>query len=800
VLHASGATVIITDSDTIAVDSALQLHVVNPSEAAPCAPADRMALRGVSRADSLAYVLYTSGSTGRPKGVAMPHGPLVNLLEWQATCSNGRARTLQFASLGFDVSFQEIFSTWTSGGTLVLVENHIRRDPSALLEMLERDGMERLFLPVVMLDYLAQAAVRSGRYPASLREVFIAGEALRITPDIRQFFERMPGCRLWNHYGPTETHVVTAHLLPDAPSGWPDLPPIGTPITNTRVHVLDPHMQLAPIGTPGDIWIGGAAVARGYWRNPLLTQERFVVDPFDSSPQARLYRTGDRGYWRDDGQLEFIGRTDHQVKIRGHRVELGEVEAVLASHPEVRAAAVVVRGETGTVRTLVGYAVSHSGRALQPGALRAWLQARLPAPMVPAQIMMLSDLPLNANGKVDRTVLERLATTPAGFEHLIVDTGESALPNHPGDQQARDTSRTLLEAEISGIWQRLFNRDHIDLSANFFELGGDSLSAVRMVVALEHALGHRVPLATLLGAPTIESLAQALSSQAWVPAWSSLVAMQPKGSRIPLFVVHGMMGEVFNFAELARALSPEQPVYGIRCKEELRQSGRRLDVEAMAAQYADEIIALRPLGPYVLGGYSLGGWFAYAVATELKRRGATVKLLVFDTYPYCRSPWPAAGAHYLISALKYLRACRDHLGNLVWMKTEDWPRYLAGIPTVRSIAASLSLVPRRLELDRTAADSPPAVNRFIQAAARYSAQSIRSEVALFQATSPRFNLSLRASQAMFWRLLVRGPVTRHPLSCGHLEILASENIPKLAAMVDTLLAPLNDSTLADRSD
>ncbi len=481
--------------------------------------ADGVSPRWSSTLDQLAYVLYTSGSTGQPKGVAMPHGPLVNLLSWQAatSCMGEGGRTLQFASPGFDVSFQEIFSTWLSGGTLVLVTEQVRRDPSALLAAIDRDGIERLFLPVVMLDHLAEAAEAFQLFPKSLREVIVAGEQLRITPAIRHFFTRLPSCRLWNHYGPTETHVVTGYLLPPDPSAWPDLPPIGRPIANTHVSVLDGHMQPVPRGMAGDLWIGGAAVAQGYWRRPELTAERFVADPFDDNPHARLYRTGDRGRSRMDGQLEFLGRTDHQVKVRGHRVELGEIEAVLAEHPDVRAAVAVVRGDAGAVRSIIAFVVSHEGKALRPADVRSWLRGRLPEPCVPARVMPLPALPVNANGKVDRQALEGLAAGLRRGDDSAGHTGESGACEPPAVER---------ETILASLWRSLLAVDEVGRHDNFFALGGTSLLAMRLAARARAALGVETAVRDVFEQPTLAGLADR-----WTPRGP--LGQPPGGVAIP---------------------------------------------------------------------------------------------------------------------------------------------------------------------------------------------------------------------------------------------------------------------------
>lgn len=342
--HDSGATLVyLDDAETISAEGAAEDDVTPESGAGM---------------EHLAYVIYTSGSTGKPKGVAMPHRPLANLIAWQIAVSGVGAgqRTLQFTSPSFDVSFQEIFATLCAGGELVLVSDLTRRDPRALLHLLREREVARLFLPFVALQQLAVTGATDPDLPA-LREVITAGEQLRITPALAQWFTRHPQCSLHNHYGPAEAHVVTAHTLEGRPSDWPALPPIGAPLPNIDILLLDEEKKPVPLGTPGEIFIGGVCVARGYLNRPELSAERFVSHPLRAGG-GLVYRTGDLGRELADGTIEFLGRADDQVKIRGFRVEPGEIETVLLQHPHVRQAAVVAHGDAnGGPRRLVAYAV-----------------------------------------------------------------------------------------------------------------------------------------------------------------------------------------------------------------------------------------------------------------------------------------------------------------------------------------------------------------------------------------------------------------------------------------------------------
>ena len=310
-----------------------------------------------SSPDTLAYIIYTSGSTGRPKGIEMPHRAVVNLIEWQSrvTPVSDAAKTVQFAPISFDVSFQEIFSTLCFGGTLVLMPAYMRRDPDALLHFLGDAGIERIFLPPAALQQLAMVAIDSEVTLPHLKEIITAGDQLQIVPAIEDFFNNLPHCNLHNHYGPSETHVVTAFTLTGSPSTWPRLPSIGRAIDNNQIYLLDDTMQHVPVGNCGELYIGGVGLARGYVNRPELTESRFIPNPY---VPGRLYKTGDLASQMPDGNFQFLGRSDHQVKIRGFRVELGEIETVLLQHPLVREAVVMPYEDKNLHKRLVAYIVA----------------------------------------------------------------------------------------------------------------------------------------------------------------------------------------------------------------------------------------------------------------------------------------------------------------------------------------------------------------------------------------------------------------------------------------------------------
>ena len=363
-------------------------------------------------ADHLAYVIYTSGSTGRPKGVAMPHNSINNLIEWhrENLSTEFGQRVLQFAALSFDVAFQEVFSTLCNGATLVLLNEWVRKDMRALSDLLCSASIERLFVPPLVLQILAEYHQAMRVSLKGIREIITAGEQLRISPQIVDLFKDLPECKLHNHYGPTETHVVTSRTLVGSPDQWPSLPDIGKPLSNIFVYVLDAQRQLVPVDIPGEIYIGGVGVARGYLNRGDLTAERFIKSPFSVDQQARLYRTGDLGRWRADGNIEYLGRNDNQVKIRGFRIELGEIEEEVGRHPEVKDAVVLAREDSPGEKRLVAYVIPSSGTegaTAGPSAesLRAHLKATLPEYMVPSAFVIIESLPLTPNGKLDRRAL-----------------------------------------------------------------------------------------------------------------------------------------------------------------------------------------------------------------------------------------------------------------------------------------------------------------------------------------------------------------------------------------------------------
>ncbi|MBF2063675.1 MAG: amino acid adenylation domain-containing protein [Calothrix sp. C42_A2020_038] len=455
--------------------------------------------------ENLAYVIYTSGSTGKPKGVAMTNRSLVNLLMWQIDngIANQNTKTLQFSPISFDVSFQEIFSTLCDGGTLVLIYDDVRRDAIALLKLLTQQEIERLFLPFVALQQLAEVAVKCNYLPVSLREIITAGEQLQMTTALTNLLMKLPNCRLQNQYGPSESHVVTAFSLDTSAQNFATLPPIGRPIANTQIYILDSYYQPVPVGVPGELYIGGVGLAREYLHRSDLTAQKFIPNPLipplllvesveELSWSPRLYKTGDLARYLPDGNIEFLGRIDNQVKIRGFRIELGEIETALTAHPQVSEAVVIVREDEPGKKRLVAYVVETLDiKSLQTqNTLREFLKQKLPEYMIPGAFVILDALPLTPSGKINRRAL------PA--PSISHDSENFVLPHTPTEKM------------VAQIWQEVLGLEQVSIHDNFFECGGHSLLATQIISRLRQTWKIELPLRRLFEEPTVAQLAASI--------------------------------------------------------------------------------------------------------------------------------------------------------------------------------------------------------------------------------------------------------------------------------------------------
>jgi amino acid adenylation domain-containing protein len=549
-------------------------------------------------AEQLAYVIYTSGSTGQPKGVQISHRALVNFLVSMRETPGLAPDDVLVAvtTLSFDIAGLELYLPLITGARVVVAPAATGSDPRALTELLAESHATIMQATPTTWRMLIDSgwAARPGL------KALCGGEALPVALADRLV---AAGLELWNMYGPTETTIWSTCARIET-QGEPLA--IGRPIANTTLYILDPRLEPVPVGVPGELWIGGDGLARGYRGRADLTEERFVVHPFAPGGGARIYRTGDLARYRPDGNVEFLGRIDHQVKVRGFRIELGEIETVLARHPGVVEAVVVARG-AGAEADLAAYVIAGAA-PVSAYDLRQYLMHKLPSYMVPSTVTALERFPLTPNGKVDRKALPE-PTRERAADHALIG------------------SRTELERKLTRIWERELDTRPIGVTDNFFDLGVTSIVAARLFAAIEQEAGDKLPLGAIFKAPTIERLARLIEDGADAARWSSLVAIQPQGTRPPIFCVHGGGGTVLHLEPLARRLGNDQPFYGLQSRGLYGGEAPLQTVEEMASHYLSEMRQVNPDGPWYITGYCFGAIVAFELASSLAAAGEDVRLL-----------------------------------------------------------------------------------------------------------------------------------------------------------------------------
>jgi amino acid adenylation domain-containing protein len=559
-----------------------------------------------SSADDLAYVMYTSGSTGRPKGVMVNHRAVVRLVRNTDYCRFGPEEVfLHLAPLSFDASTFEIWGPLLNGGRLALLAPGLPT-LDVLGAAIRQYGVTTIFLTTALFNLAVEQGVEELK---RLRQLLWGGELVSPRHVQKAIAHLQDGQRLLHVYGPTECTTFACYFPVRKGYSTENGIPIGRPIANTTVFVLDEKWQPVPAGIPGELYLGGDGLAQGYLNDPELTRMKFIPDPFSEASGERLYRTGDRARFRADGNLEFLGRLDSQVKILGHRVEPGEIEAALARQPQVRESVVVAREFAPGDRRLVAYVTKRNGEVLDTAALRTRLKATLPDYMLPSIIEVLDALPLTPNGKVDRSALPAPART-AGTAPL-----------------AYVAPRDEMEALLSRIWEQVLGVRSISVKADFFDAGGNSLLSMSLLARIEKEIGRKLSLATFFQLPTIEALAACLREEKWENPESAVFPMQRGGDGLPLFLVDA--GPFYR--PLVRRLGSERPVFGVALPS-LSSLPKRFTVKDIATSLVDALGASQVGGPYCLAGWSLAGLIAYEMAQQLRARGEEVALLtLFDT-------------------------------------------------------------------------------------------------------------------------------------------------------------------------
>jgi len=588
-----------------------------------------------------AYVMYTSGSTGNPKGVVIEQRSIVRLVCDPNYITISPLDTfLQMAPASFDASTFEIWGALLNGARLVIMEpgTPSLRD---IGRKIEREQVTTLWLTAGLFHAMVDEQLPS---LATVRNMLAGGDVLS-PRHVEKFLDVHRSSSVINGYGPTEGATFTCcHVLRHGDSIGKTVP-IGRPISKTRILILDEALNKVSIGQLGELYIGGEGVARGYLNQPELTDERFVRNPYSADPSDVLYRSGDMVSVGADGAIEFLGRKDNQVKVRGFRVELGEIEIALQQHPWVRHVVAIVVESGPADKAIHAFWTAEAGAVGEGGDLMLFAGQHLPAYMVPSTFTLLESLPLTENGKVDRKKLLAMAVRNISRRDIAAAARQAVAQTSTGQtvdiHAVADTSREnafvpptdVLEVQLIEIWEEILGVDRIGIRDDFFQLGGHSLLAARMFARVGEKLEKNLPLATLFHAPTIEQLAAVIRAEGWTPHWSVLVPMQAHGTKPPLFLAHGLTGNVLSFYRLRHYIQDDQPMYGIQAYGLSSGRASLLSIPEMAAHYVQEVRAFQPDGPYYLGGFSGGGLLAYEMAVQLTAAGERVAFLaLFDSY------------------------------------------------------------------------------------------------------------------------------------------------------------------------
>lgn len=718
-----------------------------------------------AKSKNAAYVLYTSNPAGvsKGKGTIVEHEQLVNYtraISQRIGIEQGSSFAL-VQPLTTDSSVTAIYPTICAGGTLHLVSQEHVFDARALSDYFQRNEIDYLKIAPSHLAELHASSLVKQIMPRQC--LIIEGE----TPTwswMKKLNAEHPACKIFNHYGSTETTVGAANYLVQQEQDEYSYTstPIGRPLANTQMYILDDSLGLVPIHMPGELYIGGSNIARGYLHDPELTAEKFIDDPFSAKPGARLYKTGDLARYLPNGNIEFLGRIDDQVKVRSIRIEPDKVRAVLSQHPAVRSVAVVTNGGTSGDKHLVAYVVLQEGQKALASDLRRYASQYLPIYMVPSAFVLLDALPMTSRGRMDRQALPM----PDSFRARA---------------KAHVAPHTDVELKLVQIWESLLQVSPIGVDDNFFDLGGNSLVAVRLMAKIQREFQQELPIAVLFQKSTPEQLATELLRRRWSTTHSALVEIQPAGMKRPFFCVHPVGGEVFCYADLARQLGPERPLYGLQVPGPSHQQKPFQTIEEMACSYLEEIQDVQPSGPYLLGGWSMGGIIAFEMAQQLLQRGQKVALLaLIESYP------PAAQR----SDKALIQQFGEDLEGVFSKKLYVDSTLLQGLSSDEQLirvymhARQADIIPPDLELERLQGMFS-IYKRNVEALQNYQPQVYADRLVLF--TTMSLNSERRVDRAHGWQDLVAQEIDVHMIPGNHYSILKKPNLYHLVDLLKEYL-------------
>ncbi|MBV8845281.1 MAG: amino acid adenylation domain-containing protein [Bryobacterales bacterium] len=717
-----------------------------------------------STPEGIVYLLYTSGSTGRPKGVEISHRNLSNFLQGMQRQLRPSAtdRYVALTNLIFDIAGLELYLPLTVGACVVMAGSGATRNPAALAQQIRQSRATHIQATPSMWRILLVSP------ETKLDDVhaLVGGEVL--TAELAARLKRM-AARVTQFYGPTETTIwSTAFELGDIGA---DPPPIGRPILNTQVYVLDENRRPVPTGATGELYIGGAGVARGYLNQPKLTAERFLANPF---AEGRMYRTGDLVRWTDDGLLEFIGRADNQVKVNGHRVELGEIESLLLRHENVAEAAVVAHSNGDAAVSLAAYLVARTGTAIDIDSVRGSLARRLPGSVMPASFTVLDAMPLTPNAKLDRKALP--------------------IPER-ASRNTHAEPATAVEKKLAALWRQILKTDRVGLHDDFFELGGDSLKAAELAACFPEWFEMELPLGSLFEAPTVSVLAALIerSGGEFKDPLGVVLPLRKAGTQRPLFCIHPVTGISMGFAGLLRHLDPEIPVYGLQSRGLCDGATLPGSIEEIAEDYLAEIRWIQPEGPYRLFGRSMGGLIGHAIAGAMQSHGLDVELLAMvDTYLFASGRRLRTEPDEVIAALRFLN---------IYLTRENTPQTLLELNRFLLQPETAAAIPHAQGIVKLAGEI--GINRLsgvmhnnLQLAREYAPGRVDVNLLYFHATEMTGDLDgIIDRSPSAWRPFVGG-IETHELACHHEAVMDPVPAREIAGRLQQRLFGMEQEAVA----